>query len=82
MIEEAPTRITETNDVSSLESPVQRGSGNVFADLDPPDADSHLLKAELVSRVDDSARQRGKTQAELARTLELSRSDVSQAASR
>lgn len=56
---------------------VQRGGSNVFADLDLPDADSHLLKAELVSRVDDIGRQRGMTQAELARTLDLSRSDVS-----
>ena len=46
-------------------------------DLDIPDADIHLLKAELVSSVDDIGRQRGMTQAELARTLDLSRSNVS-----
>ncbi len=28
---------------------VERGSGNVFADLGSPDADAHLVKAELVS---------------------------------
>ena len=33
---------------------VERGSGNVFADLGFPDADAHLVKAELVSRIDDS----------------------------
>ena len=58
-------------------STIQRGSGNVFADLDFLDADSHLLKAELVSRVDHIVRQRGMTRAELARTLGLFRSDVS-----
>ena len=77
MIEQAPTRMTKTKNVNTSESSVQRGSGNVFADLDLPDADLHLLKAELVSRLDDIVRQRSMTQAELARTLDLSRSDVS-----
>lgn len=56
---------------------VERGSGNVFADLDLPDADTHLLKAELVSRIDDIIRQRGTTLAEAARAFGLSRSELS-----
>ena len=56
---------------------VERGSGNVFADLDLPDADAHLLKAELVSRIDSIVRQRGITQTEAARLLGLSQPDVS-----
>ena len=56
---------------------VERGSGNVFADLDLLDADTHLLKAELVSRIDDIIRQRGTTRAEAARALGLSRPDLS-----
>ena len=56
---------------------VERGSGNVFADLDLPDADAHLLKAELVSRIDGIVRQRGITQTEAARLLGLSQPDVS-----
>ena len=43
---------------------VERGSGNVFADLGLPDADAHLVKAELVSRIDDIVRERGITGAE------------------
>ena len=39
------------------ETTVERGSGNVFADLGFPDADAHLVKAELVSRIDDIVRQ-------------------------
>ena len=35
---------------------VERGSGNVFADLDLPDADAHLLKAEIVGRQDGAPR--------------------------
>ena len=56
---------------------VERGSDNVFADLGLPDADVHLVKAELVSRIDDIFHQRGITQAEAAHLLELPRHDVS-----
>jgi len=34
---------------------VERGSGNVFADLDLPDADTHLLRAGLVSCIETSS---------------------------
>ncbi|MDE0383542.1 MAG: helix-turn-helix transcriptional regulator [Defluviicoccus sp.] len=63
--------------MNTSEISVERGSGNVFADLDLPDADSHLLKAELVSRIDDILQQRRTTQAEAARALGLSRPDLS-----
>ena len=64
-------------DMNTSDSTVERGSGNVFADLDVPDADAHLLKAELVSRIDSIVRQRGITQIEAARILGLSQPDVS-----
>ncbi len=56
---------------------VEPGSGNVFADLGRPDADAHLLKAELVGRIDALVRRRGITQAEAGRLLGLSQPDVS-----
>ena len=56
---------------------VERGSGNVFADLGHPDADAHLLKAELVSRIDAIVRQRSITQTEAGHLLGLSQPDVS-----
>ena len=31
---------------------IERGSGNVFADLGRPDAEAHLLKAQLVTRIE------------------------------
>ena len=55
----------------------ERGSGNVFADLRLPDADAHLLKAQLVTRIDDVVRRRGLKQAEAAKLLALSQPDVS-----
>ena len=56
---------------------VERGSGNVFADLGFPDADAHLVKAELISHIDDIVRDRGITQTEAARLMGLSQPDVS-----
>ena len=56
---------------------VERGSGNVFADLGLPEADAHLVKAELVSRIDEIVRERRLTQTEAARLLGLSQPDVS-----
>ncbi len=59
------------------ETAVETGSGNVFADLGLADADAHIVKAELVTRIDTIVRQRGITQAEAARLLGLSQPDVS-----
>ena len=51
------------------EEKVERGSGNVFADLGHPEAEVHLLKAELVTRIDEIIRRR--------KLLGLSQPDVS-----
>ena len=56
---------------------VKRGSVNVFADLGFEDADVHLLKAGLVSCIDDIVRKRRITEAEAARQLGLSQLDMS-----
>ncbi len=63
--------------MESTDTTVERGSGNVFADLGFPDADAHLIKAGLVSRIDDIVRDRGITQTEAARLMGLSQPDVS-----
>lgn len=63
--------------MTTIDTRVERGSGNVFADLGHPDADAHLLKAELVSRIDAIVRQRRLTQVEAAKILGLSQPDVS-----
>ena len=56
---------------------VERGSGNVFADLGRPDAETQLLKAELATRIDKIIRQRGLKQVEAAELLGLSQPDIS-----
>ena len=56
---------------------IERGSGNVFADLGRPAAEAHRLKAALVTRIDTIVRQRGLKQVEAAKLLGLSQPDVS-----
>ena len=56
---------------------IERGSNNVFADLGLPDAKTHLLKADLVARIDNVIRERGLKQVEAAQLLGLSQPDVS-----
>ncbi len=63
--------------METTDTTVERGNGNVFTDLGFSDADAHLVKAELVSRIDDIVRDRGITQTEAARLLGLSQPDVS-----
>ena len=59
------------------EEKVERGSDNVFADLGHPEADVHLLKAQLVTRIDEIIRRRKLKQVDAAKLLGLSQPDVS-----
>ena len=56
---------------------IERGSGIIFADLGLPDADAHLLKAELVTQIDKIIRERRLKQVDAAKLLGLSQPDVS-----
>jgi predicted XRE-type DNA-binding protein len=53
------------------------GSGNVFADLDLPNPEEYLLKAKLVSLINDAIDERGWTQKEAAHYLSLKQPNVS-----
>ena len=55
----------------------KRGAGNVFADLRVPDAETHLLKAQLVTRVQEVVRSRRLTQVQAAELMGVSQPDVS-----
>jgi predicted XRE-type DNA-binding protein len=56
---------------------VRHGTANLFADLGYADADAHLLKAELVRRLQHRIDARKLTQAQAARLLRVSQPDVS-----
>jgi predicted XRE-type DNA-binding protein len=61
----------------SEEIKVQVGSGNVFADLDLPNPEERLIKAELARRISEIIRQRALTQIEAAELLEIDQPKVS-----
>ncbi len=56
---------------------IDRGSGNVFADLGLPNPDIALAKAELVQRIRDLIAERKLTQAKAAELLGLDQPKVS-----
>jgi|CXWL01.1.fsa_nt_gi predicted XRE-type DNA-binding protein len=56
---------------------IQRGSGNVFADLGFADAATHKLKAELVHKLDGILKARGLNQSEAARIVGVGQPDLS-----
>jgi predicted XRE-type DNA-binding protein len=61
----------------SRESTFTESSGNVFADLGLADADTRLAKAELARSITVIIQERGLTQREAARALEIDQPKVS-----
>jgi predicted XRE-type DNA-binding protein len=53
------------------------GSGNVFKDLGMPNAEAHLVKAQLVFKIDTIMKDRGLKQADAADLLGVKQPDVS-----
>jgi predicted XRE-type DNA-binding protein len=56
---------------------VTHGSGNVFADLELPDADELKWKADLMVRIGHIIESKGLTQVEIAKRARINRSEVS-----
>lgn len=56
---------------------VEVGSGNIFADLGLPDADTHFLKAQIVSELYRLANERTLTQAQMGKQIGISQPEVS-----
>lgn len=56
---------------------IEKGSGNVFADLGFPDPDAHKAKADLVRRISAEIKLLGLTQAEAAKRMAMRQPDVS-----
>jgi predicted XRE-type DNA-binding protein len=53
------------------------GSRNIFKDLGLPNAEEHLVKAQLVYKIDVIMKKRGLKQAETAKILGVKQPDVS-----
>jgi predicted XRE-type DNA-binding protein len=56
---------------------IVRGSNNIFADLGLADAETHLLKAKLVTRIQKAITAQKLTQVAAAKRMGLSQPDVS-----
>ncbi|MGD0867349.1 MAG: helix-turn-helix transcriptional regulator [Rhizomicrobium sp.] len=56
---------------------VEVGSGNIFADLGLPDAESHFLKAQIVSEIYRLANTRKLTQTAMGKLVGISQPEVS-----
>jgi predicted XRE-type DNA-binding protein len=56
---------------------IERGSGNVFADLGLPNAEQELLKARLTLQIYKLIKQRGLTQAQAGKILGIQQPHVS-----
>ena len=63
--------------MNTRDDKIRRGSANVFADLGYSDPDTHLLKAQLVTRIDEIISHRKLTQVQAAEIMEISQPDVS-----
>jgi predicted XRE-type DNA-binding protein len=55
----------------------ERSSGNVFADIGLPDAEQHLLKAQLVFKIDTIMKRRSLKQVAAADLFGIKQPDVS-----
>ena len=56
---------------------IEVGSGNVFADVGFSDADTHLLKAGIVARIDKILRRRRLTDKQAAKLFDISQEKLS-----
>jgi predicted XRE-type DNA-binding protein len=56
---------------------VEKGSGNVYADVRFPDSEDMLVKAQLVTKVAEIIRQRRLTQKQAAKLLRLTQPKIS-----
>ena len=60
-----------------LTARIKRGTNNVFADLGFPDPETHLLKAELTSRVQGLIQEQALSQTAAGKMMGISQPDVS-----
>ena len=59
------------------EAKVEAGSGNIFADLGLPDADTHFLKTQIVSEIYRLTNERNLTQIEAGKLMGITQPEVS-----
>lgn len=63
--------------MSDTDVTVHEGAENVFADIGLPNAEAHLLKAQLVSRMLETMRDQGLTQVKAAALMGITQPEIS-----
>lgn len=63
--------------MSDTDVTVHEGTENVFADIGVPNAEAHLLKAQLVSRMLETMRDQGLTQVKAAALMGITQPEIS-----
>ena len=66
------TQITNRQEIA-----IEKGSGNVYADLGYPDSEDMLIKAQLVTKIAEIIHQRCLTRAQAAKLLRLTQPKIS-----
>ena len=56
---------------------IEKSSGNIFADLGFPDAETHFLKAQIVAEIYRLTNERKLTQVEAGKLMDISQPEVS-----
>ncbi len=56
---------------------IEKGSGNIFADLGRPDAETHFLKAQIVAEIYRLTNERKLSQTEAGQLMGISQPEVS-----
>jgi predicted XRE-type DNA-binding protein len=69
--------MTNPPQVKPQKIPIEKGSGNVYADLGFSDSEDMLIKAQLVTKIAGIIRQRRLTQAQAAKLLRLTQPKIS-----
>jgi predicted XRE-type DNA-binding protein len=66
------TQVTNRQEIT-----IEKGSGNVYADLGLPDSENMLIMAQLVTKIAEIIHQRRLTQAQAAKLLRLTQPKIS-----
>jgi len=68
---------TSNKSIGKIDETWEVGSSNVFADLDMPDAEEKLVKAELVFKINQILKKKKLKQKEAAKILQTDQSKIS-----
>ncbi len=70
-------KLRQETQTMTRKAKIEMGSGNIFADLGLPDAETHFLKAQIVSEIYRLTHERKLTQAQAGACMGITQPEVS-----